>query len=92
MDVADVMVQLRRNGVVVHHAARMPVPADGTASIVVFLEGTLGQFELARQLALRLRGVSRVTFAGFSNAIMYVYCAPPHGRDGPIPPPASGGT
>jgi hypothetical protein len=72
MDVADLVVHLRRSGIVVHHGARMPRPVNGPASIVVFLEETLGQFELARQAALNLNGVSGVDFAGFSRAVMYV--------------------
>jgi hypothetical protein len=72
MEPLDVRSYLRRCGVVVHHAARMPATLDGRQSIVVFLEGNLGQFELARECALRLPGVIEVSFSGYSRAIMYV--------------------
>jgi hypothetical protein len=73
----DVLIYLRKCGVVAHHATRMPAPANGPGSIVVFLEGTLGQFELARRSSLRIPGVRKVTFAGYSRAIMYVHDATP---------------
>ena len=80
MEALDVQIYLRRCGVVVHHAARMPPSADGRQSVVVFLESALGQFDLARRCALRLPGVIDVTFAGYSRSIMYVYGAEPGGR------------
>jgi hypothetical protein len=73
LEAAAVMRHLRRCGVVVHHAAPMPTSANEQGSIVVFLEATLGQFELARGCALRIPAVGGVTFAGFSPAIMYVH-------------------
>jgi hypothetical protein len=80
MEAIDVQIHLRRCGVVVHHAAPMPPAADGRQSVVVFLEGALGQFELARRCALRLPGVIDVWFSGHSRAIMYVVGAEPGGR------------
>jgi hypothetical protein len=74
VEASAVMVHLRRCGVIVHHAARMPTPASGQRSVVVFLE-TTNQCEAARLCALRFPGVWRVTFAGFSRKIMYVYGA-----------------
>lgn len=72
-----VMVHLRRCGVVVEYAAAMPTPVNGPGSVVVFLSKSLGQAESARGAALRIPGVSRVTFSGFSRAVMYVYLGPP---------------
>lgn len=57
---ADVMVSLRRHGIVVHHAA----PDTRGPGVVVFLEANLGQHELARDVVLRLPGVVRVRFVG----------------------------
>ena len=71
-----VLVHLRRCGVIVEYAAAMPTPANGAASVVVFLSKTPGQAEIARGAALRIPGVDRVTFSGFSRAVMYVYLAP----------------
>jgi hypothetical protein len=68
-----VMVHLRRCGVVVHHAAAMPSPANGPGSVVVFLSTTPGQSRIARGCALRMPGVRQVTFSGFSPTVMYVY-------------------
>jgi hypothetical protein len=82
MEASDVQVPLRRCGIVVHHAARMPMTVDGRHSVVVFLEATLGQFELARQCALGLPGVTDVYFSGHNQAVMYVLAAP-SGADGP---------
>lgn len=49
-----IMIHLRRCGVVVHHAARMPSPADrGYEAFVVFLEASLHQQELASVRASR---------------------------------------
>jgi hypothetical protein len=59
--------------VVVHHAAPMPSPGGGEGAVVVFLSKSLGQSELARRSVLRRPDVSRVSFAGFCPAIMYVY-------------------
>lgn len=73
-------VHLRRCGVIVEHAAAMPTSANGAGSVVVFLSKTPGQAEIARGAALRIPGVSRVTFSGFSRAVMYVYLAPPARR------------
>jgi hypothetical protein len=89
MDAIDVQVHLRRCGVVVHHAARMPTSADGRQSVVVFLEAALGQFELARRCALRLPGVIEVWFSGHTRAIMYVVGAEPGGRSSLIRRPGS---
>jgi hypothetical protein len=75
MEACDVKVHLRRWGVVVHHVAKMPSGPEGRPSLVVFLEGTLGQFDLAHRCALRIPGVVSVTFSGHTRAIMYV-----HGR------------
>ena len=80
MEALDVQIYLRRCGVVVHHAARMPPTADGRQSVVVFLESALGQFDLARRCALRLPGVVDVSFSGFSRSIMYVIGAEQSGR------------
>ena len=46
MEARDIQVHLRRCGVVVHLAARMPMASDGRHSVVVFLEARQGQFEL----------------------------------------------
>jgi|SRR4051812_36761976 hypothetical protein len=89
MEALDVQIYLRRCGVVVHHAARMPTAADGRQSVVVFLESVLGQFELARRCALRLPGVIDVSFSGYSRSIMYVVCAEPGGRTATLRRPGS---
>jgi hypothetical protein len=75
MEPGDVLVHLRRCGVVAHHAAGMPPAAFGR-SIVVFLEGAMGQSELARSCALGMPGVERVTFSGHTRAIMFVHLKP----------------
>ena len=72
-----VLVHLRRCGVVVEYAAAMPTAANGSGSVVVFLSKSLGQGESARGAALRIPGVDRVTFSGFSRAVMFVSLAPP---------------
>ena len=66
------MVRLRRCGIVVHHAARMPTTQSGRRSIVVFLEAGLDQSDSAQTVAERIPGAGRVSFAGYSRAIMYV--------------------
>jgi hypothetical protein len=77
----------------VHHAARMPPTADGRQAVVVFLEAGLQQYELARRCALKLPGVTSVSFSGHTPTIMYVYGAEPGGRkarvngSGPRPDP-----
>jgi hypothetical protein len=63
---------LRRCGVVVHHAARMPTAADGEESVVLFLEAALDQHDLARRCALRLPGISTAHFSGHSRGVMYL--------------------
>lgn len=63
----QVMVFLRWHGIVVHHAA-----ADGPGRVVVFLEATLGQGELARDVLAWLPGVVRVEFVPGTRAIMVV--------------------
>lgn len=83
------LLHLCRCGVVVHHAARMPPLLDGRESVVVFLEGTLGQYELARRCALRMPGVLEVSFSGQTRAIMYVYSAEPGGATAPLRRPRS---
>jgi len=66
------MVQLRRCGVVVHHAAPMPTPVNGEGAVVVFLSKTQDQGAVARGAVLRMPEVTGVRFAGFCPAIMYV--------------------
>jgi hypothetical protein len=83
----DVLGQLRKCGVVVHHAARMPSAADGRESVVVFLEGAMGQFELARNCAMRIPGVFKVSFSGHTRTIMYVYGAEPRVLGDSLPRP-----
>ena len=68
----QVMVHLRRCGVVVHLVARMPSPAEGNKTFVVFLEGNLGQAQLAKATVRRMPGVAGVTFSGLVPSIMYV--------------------
>jgi hypothetical protein len=68
----QVMVHLRRCGVVVHLVTRMPSPSEGDRTLVVFLEGNLGQSELARASLRHLPGVAGVTFSGLVPSIMYV--------------------
>ena len=77
MEAELILSSLRRCGIVAHHAARMPSPADGPPSIVVFLDNNQAQFEIARRCALQMPGVGQVTFAGFSRSVMYVYGPPP---------------
>ncbi len=66
---ADVMVRLRRHGIVVHHAA---ADVRGPGRVVVFLEATLGQHEQARDVVLQLPGVVRVEFVTDARTIMVV--------------------
>jgi hypothetical protein len=80
MEAQYVQLHLRRCGVVVHHASKMPPGADGRQAVVVFLEAGLQQYELARRCALRLPGVIAVAFSGHTPTIMYVYGAEPGGR------------
>jgi len=80
MEARHIQAHLRRCGVVVHHAARMPPTADGRQAVVVFLEAGLQQYELARRCALKLPGVTGVSFSGHTPTIMYVYGAEPGGR------------
>lgn len=69
----QVMVHLRRCGVVVHLVTRMPSPAEGSSrTLVVFLEGNLCQSELACRCVRKLPGVAGVTFSGSVPSIMYV--------------------
>jgi hypothetical protein len=82
MEASDVQIHLRRCGVVVHHAAQLPRDCDGRQTVVVFLEASLGQFELARRCALRLPGVVDVSFSGHTRAVMYVIKAESGGRSG----------
>jgi hypothetical protein len=77
MEAELILSRLRRCGIVAHRAAKMPSPADGPPSIVVFLDNRQAQFEIARRCALQIPGVDQVTFAGFSRTVMYVYGAPP---------------
>jgi hypothetical protein len=92
MEARYIQLHLRRCGVVVHHAARMPSTADGRQAVVVFLEAGLQQSELARRCALRLPGVIEVSFSGHTPTIMYVFGAEPGGRaaklhrSGPLSP------
>jgi hypothetical protein len=86
MEARDIQVHLRRCGVVVHLAARMPMASDGRRSVVVFLEATLGQFELARQCALRLPEVVDVFFSGHNRAVMYVIALSGGGHGLPVRP------
>jgi len=86
MEARHVQLHLRRCGVVVHHAARMPSSTDGRQSVVIFLEGGLQQFDLARRCALKLPGVRDVSFSGHTNTIMYVSTTePPRQRGTPTP-------
>jgi len=71
MDPEEIKSWLRRCGIVVHHAARMPPGADGRQAVVLFLEVTLQQHELARACALRLPAVSSISFSGLSRGVMY---------------------
>jgi hypothetical protein len=81
------MVYLRRCGVVVHHAARMPAPADGRHQVfVVFLEANLCQYEVAEACARRIPGVFDVTFSGHTRSIMHVFSSGPAARPGRVPP------
>lgn len=59
---------LRRSGVVVHLACALPSGRE----VVVFLEGVLGQHELARTAALEVTGVLQVRLSPASPAIMQV--------------------
>jgi hypothetical protein len=68
---ADVLVYLRRCGVVVHHVAPMPAESQRPV-LVVFLEGNLCQFDLASRAARRMPQVKAVSFSGHNRAIMYV--------------------
>ena len=69
----QVMVHLRRCGVVVHLVTRMPSPAEeGSRTLVVFLEGNLCQSGLAYECMHKFPGVSGVTFSGSVPSIMYV--------------------
>jgi hypothetical protein len=77
MEARYVQLHLRRCGVVVHHATEMPTSADGRQAVVVFLEGGLQQFQLARRCAIKLPGVIDVSFSGHTATIMYVFGAPP---------------
>lgn len=81
MQARYVQGHLRRCGVVVHHAARMPSTADGRESVVVYLESGLQQYELARRCVLKLPGVIGVTFSGHTPSIMYVFGNGPGGSD-----------
>jgi hypothetical protein len=85
MEARYIQLHLRRCGVVVHHAARMPSTADGRQAVVVFLEAGLQQSELARRCALRLPGVIEVSFSGHTPTIMYVFGAEPGGRAAKLP-------
>ena len=91
MEARYVQLHLRRCGVVVHHAARMPPAADGRQAVVVFLEAGLQQSELARRCALKLPGVTGVTFSGHTPTIMYVFGAEPSGRTALLTRPAKPG-
>jgi hypothetical protein len=71
------MVYLRRCGVGVHHAARMPAPMDGRyQAFVVFLDAGLCQHELAAACVRRIPGVFDVTFSGHTRSIMHVFSSP----------------
>jgi len=83
MEARYVQLHLRRCGVVVHHAARMPPASDGRQAVVVFLEAGLQQYELARRCALKLPGVIGVSFSGHTPTIMFVFGAEPGGRTAP---------
>jgi hypothetical protein len=63
MEARHIQAHLRRCGVVVHHAARMPPTPDGRPAVVVFLEAGLQQYELARRCVLKLPGVIDVSFS-----------------------------
>jgi hypothetical protein len=89
MEARYVQLHLRRCGVVVHHATAMPTSADGRQAVVVFLEGGLQQFQLARRCALKLPGVIDVSFSGHTATIMFVYGAPSEKRATPQHPPAA---
>src|SRR3954462_11125051 len=94
MEARYIQLHLRRCGVVVHHAARMPSTADGRQAVVVFLEAGLQQSELARRCAPRLPGVIEVTFSGHTPTIMYVFGAELGGRASkllPSGPPSPAG-
>jgi hypothetical protein len=73
----QLMVHLRRSGVVVHYAVPMPTPANELnreGCIAVFLSKMVDQSDLARASTLKMPHVIRVTFAGFCPSIMYVSC------------------
>ena len=72
LEPADVLVWLRKRGVVAHHAALMPATPPGHRAVVVFLEATLGQHEDAELQVMKMRQVAHVEFSGHSKAIMFV--------------------
>jgi cell division protein FtsX len=77
MEPSDIVVQLRRDGIVVHHATAVPALDDRQPSIVVFLEGTLRQHARARACAEQIPGVASVEFSKRSRSLMYVVLASP---------------
>lgn len=62
---------LRHSGVVVHLACVLPPGRE----VVVFLEGVLGQHEMARTAALEVAGVLQARLSPASTAIMRVSLA-----------------
>ena len=89
MEARYIQVHLRRCGVVVHHATGIPPSADGWRGVVVFLEASLHQYELAQRCVLKLPGVLGVSFSGHTPTIMYVYGVEPGRRmaNGAAPDP-----
>jgi hypothetical protein len=78
LEAGELVFYLRRCGLVVHHAAEMPGPLDGSYhAFVVFLEANLGQHELAAECAGRMSGVFNVAFSGHTKSIMYVLSSSP---------------
>ena len=71
LDPNEVLVHLRRCGVVTHHVAPMPATQQRSV-LVVFLEGNLCQYDLAAESVRRMPGVLAVSFSGHNRAIMYV--------------------
>jgi hypothetical protein len=69
---ADIVTGLRRHGITAHHAAPMPPTEARPSVMVVYLEGYLAQAQEARECVRAWPGVTGVTFAESSNAIMYV--------------------
>lgn len=82
LEARTVLVHLRKRGVVVYHAAVLPV-VPNHRTVVVFLEGMLGQEDQARTALLRLPGVQRVRASEATTAILYAISPPeirpPHG-------------